>query len=257
MKTTEDRATQSARILLAGTDPKFRQQWKQGLPPKCTVHEIADREALTQSMTSLQPTVLILDLAMCAPEGVNGVRGLQQLCPSTKIMLLTDFPDPSEGVAALRLGAKGYCTKEIAAPLLKKAMEMIQEGQIWVERSVIPYLLGELATGQVQNNSQSAPAAAEAPSQDSPFDCLTPRERAVASLIADGAWNKEIAGRLNITEATVKAHLTAIFRKLGVTDRLQLGLFLARHAQGAPAAAHGAAESEPEKNSSPEHIRVG
>ncbi|TAL12198.1 MAG: response regulator transcription factor [Nitrospirae bacterium] len=229
MRTLERATSQASLLLVAGPDAKLRHQWRQGLPGKTTIQEVSEQGELERSLTAIRPAVLLLDLALCASEGIGRVPALQLLSPSTKIVLLTATPDAAEGVYALKVGAKGYCTRDITPPLLRKALEMILEGQIWVERSVIPYLLGELSS----LGAHKAPAAAPQEYQpDSPLDCLTPRERAVADLIAAGAWNKEIACRLNITEATVKAHLTAIFRKLGVTDRLRLGLLLTRYANG-------------------------
>jgi DNA-binding NarL/FixJ family response regulator len=220
-------------ILIAGANAKLRHQWRQGLTGRRTVYEVAERAELERSLTAFQPAVLLLDLALCDANRVGEVSTLQSLSPSTKVVLFTKNPDPAEGISALKMGAKGYCSKDIQPELLEKAVEMVQEGQIWVERAVIPFLLGELASA----GGHQAPISSPKLPQDNLLDCLTPRERAVADLIAAGGWNKEIACRLTITEATVKAHLTAIFRKLGVTDRLQLGLFLARHGQTGPKSA--------------------
>lgn len=242
-----ERASQRGLILIAGSSAKLRHQWRQGLPGRRVVHEVAERAELERSLTTLQPAVLFLDLALCTAAGVGEVSALQALSPATKIVLFTENPDPAEGVSVLQVGAKGYCSQEIRPELLEKAVEMVQEGQIWVERSVIPYLLGELASA----GGRKALSSSLEPPPDSPLDCLTPRERAVADLIAAGGWNKEIACRLTITEATVKAHLTAIFRKLGVTDRLQLGLFLARHGQTGPVSAQPFDHVQTPRNSDP------
>src|SRR5437660_355680 len=98
----------------------------------------------------------------------------------------------------------------------------------WIERTKLLHLLEEL-TSVREPRPEAAPLGA-----GDRLSRLTQREREVADLIASGASNREIALQLHVTEATVKAHLTATFRKLGVTDRLQLGLFLTRHA-GVPA----------------------
>jgi DNA-binding NarL/FixJ family response regulator len=174
-------------------------------------------------MASLKPTILLLDLALPNLGGVGGIRAIQRLSPPTKIVLLTGTPDEKEGISALKAGARGYCNTDIDAALLKKAVEMVQKGEIWVARKLIPHLLEELAslTERRQKDSPAKP--------DSRLDRLTPREREIVHLIGGGASNKEIASQLKVTEGTVKAHLTAIFRKTGLSSRLQLALFVAEH----------------------------
>ena len=201
----------------------MRKQWRQGLQEKFTVQEVADRSALETSLLGTKPAVLLLDLALRRFSGVGDIPAIQKLSPSTKIILLTGTPNEREGVFALKAGAKGYCEKGIPPVLLSKAVEMVLTDQIWVGRNVVPHLLEELA-GLSTRRLQDASAGA-----NSQLESLTPRERAVAGLVGDGASNKEIAGRLNITEATVKAHLTAVFRKLGLSDRLRLALFMAEN----------------------------
>src|SRR6266545_1634209 len=97
-------------------------------------------------------------------------------------------------------------------------VERVHDGEIWAERKLIARLLEEYASrgNELEQNRKS----------DRRLAPLTPREREIAFLIGAGASNKEIASRLRVGQGTVKAHLTAIFRKLGFSDRLQLGLFL-------------------------------
>ncbi len=106
------------------------------------------------------------------------------------------------------------------------ARDNAKKDKIWMDRDVLLRLLEELTARENPAQAGHAPGPVELLAR------LTHREREVADLISGGASNREIGQRLHVTEATVKAHLTAIFRKLGVTDRLQLGLFLARHARG-------------------------
>lgn len=213
----------SALVLIAGPDAGMRKQWRQGLQEKFAVQEVADRSALEASLLSTKPAVLLLDLALRRLSGVGDIPAVQKVSPSTKIILLTGAPNEKEGVYALKAGAKGYCEKGLPPALLCKAVEMVLTDQIWVGRNVVPHLLEELASLSARRLQD---ASAESFSQ---LESLTRRERAVACLVGDGASNKEIASRLSITEATVKAHLTAVFRKLGLSDRLRLALFMAEH----------------------------
>jgi len=98
-------------------------------------------------------------------------------------------------------------------------VDRVHDGEIWAERKLIPRLLEEYSS-----HPEEKPEGI--PKPDGRLDLLTPREREIAFLIGAGASNKQIASRLHVGEGTVKAHLTAIFRKLGFSDRLQLGLYL-------------------------------
>jgi DNA-binding NarL/FixJ family response regulator len=97
---------------------------------------------------------------------------------------------------------------------------VVQRGEIWIARGVVPLLLKRMTSlaRDRPDTSGSGP--------DNPFESLANREREVAELVSIGASNKEIAMGLSITEATVKAHLTSVFRKLKVSDRLRLALFV-------------------------------
>jgi DNA-binding NarL/FixJ family response regulator len=174
-------------------------------------------------MANLKPAFLLLDLALPGLGGVEGTPSIQRLSPVTSIILMTSTSNDREGLAALKAGARGYCSLDMDPQLLKKAVSCVVKGEIWVARNVFAPLLEEL-TSLTERQHKEFP-----PNLDTRLDRLTPREREIAQLIGGGASNKEIAGRLNITEATVKAHLTAIFRKLGLSDRLGLALFVTEY----------------------------
>lgn len=207
-------------VLLASPNAGVRRRWRQALQRVSGIHQAATRAALERHLAALKPATLLLDLAVPKLGGIDGVRALRRLSPSTKIILLTKAPREQEGISALKAGASGYCETDLNAALLRKAVEMVQKGEIWVRRSMIPHLLEELALLTHRRNRES-PAH-----RDRRLDRLTPRQREVVRLIGGGASNKEIASQLNVTERTVKAHLTAIFRKIGVSDRLRLALFV-------------------------------
>lgn len=139
---------------------------------------------------------------------------------STKTLVLTDTPAESEGIAALKAGARGYYSRAIDPAQLRKAVEVIQQGEIWLQRKLIPNLVAELMS--LMERRQREPEV----NPDARLEGLTVRQRLVADLIGRGACNKEIAAQLNTTERTVKAHLTETFRNLGVSDRLQLALLV-------------------------------
>ena len=174
-------------------------------------------------MAKLKPAVLLLDLALPRFGGVGGVAAIQQLSPPTKIVLLTSTPHYREGISALKAGVRAYCNTDIDPSLLKNAAEIVQIGEIWAGRNLISHLLKQVTS--LSDRRQKEPTA----ESNSPVNSLTLREHEIAHLIRCGASNKEIADQLNITERTVKAHLTAIFQKLRLSNRLQLAIFMTEH----------------------------
>jgi DNA-binding NarL/FixJ family response regulator len=134
-------------------------------------------------------------------------------------LVLTSCPDEREGVAALKAGAWGYSDRDIAPGLLTKALDAIQRGELWIGRKLISLLLEEL---RALSETSPSPRAGS----DGGLGRVSAREREVARLVGAGASNKEIASTLGITQSTVKAHLTATFRKLGIAGRLQLALVM-------------------------------
>lgn len=210
-------------VLIASPIAGVRSQWSEGLENRFPLYEVAETSSLERSMANLKPAILILDLALPGLGGVEGTPAVQRLSPMTAIILMTSTTNDREGLAALKAGARGYCNLEMDPVLLKKAVSVVVKGEIWVARNVFAPLLEEL-TSLTERRHKEFP-----PNLDTRLDRLTPREREIAQLIGGGASNKEIAGRLNITEATVKAHLTAIFRKLGLSDRLGLALFVTEY----------------------------
>lgn len=128
------------------------------------------------------------------------------------VMALSMAPSDDEGLAVLQAGACGYGHALLPATHLHQALEIIEKGQLWVGRALLARLLHRVD----ERLRPTSPPAWAVP--------LTPREQEVARLAAQGASNSVIATTLGITERTVKAHLTAVFAKLEVADRLQLAL---------------------------------
>lgn len=221
---------EKAMVLIASADAELRQRWARGLQNAYTIHEVGDQVDLKRSMTNSRFAVLLLDLDLPQIGGVKGVPAIQRLCPSSRIILFTSVHDEKEGICALKCGAKGYCKKEIEPSQLRKAVEVVQKGEVWVRRKTICQILAEVCSFSEKGQKDGPPLA------EVYLQYLTPRERQIALLVGEGAANKEIASRINISDRTVKAHLTSIFQKLQISDRLRLGLFVAgrNHAKPAP-----------------------
>jgi two-component system nitrate/nitrite response regulator NarL len=125
-------------------------------------------------------------------------------------------------IDALIAGCYGYCEIDAAAEVLPKAVGSVLKGDVWVPRQLIPTVIGMLAKLSSQGNQAGKPNR----DKKKNLDLLTHREIDVVRMLGEGLSNKSIATMLNISERTVKAHLTSIFQKLEVQDRLQLALFL-------------------------------
>jgi two-component system, NarL family, nitrate/nitrite response regulator NarL len=215
-------------VLIVSANARLRGGWIRSLKERFSVHEASDRAALERSLASQKPSVLLLDLALPQLNGVGDLYAIQGLSPSTKIILFTRTPDDSEAIKALKAGVKGYCCKDIDPALLTKVVDVAKKGEIWVGRKVISRFLDELASATERQRK-------ELPLKKSiNFDSLTPREHQIALLVGDGGNNREIADQLKISERTVKAHLTAVFRKIGLSDRLRLALLMANDQQVRP-----------------------
>lgn len=178
------------------------------------------REALPEA-EMMQPGSLleahggILWLRIGNNEGLDGALAAVRGSSPLAIVVLCDQPDEAGAAAAIAAGAAGYCNTHAAPEVLRQVALVVGNGGLWIGRSLMQRLIG--GTGKLLGQRQ--PGTRERWS-----DKLSEREREVARLVASGASNKEIAERLAITERTVKAHLGAIFEKLGVRDRLQLSL---------------------------------
>lgn len=148
------------------------------------------------------------------------IEGLGLRFGQTPCVVLSDQPTDEEALAAFAAGARGYCNTHATAQLLVQISSVVLQGGLWIGEPLMQRLIS--ATSRL-------PAAfpGEGGGQEWSKN-LTEREKEVASTLAKGASNKEIASALGITERTVKAHITAILEKLQVRDRLQLSLIVNR-----------------------------
>jgi len=160
-----------------------------------------------------------------AQEGVIGdawVRDIAALAPQVPIVVLSNVPENAQGLAVLGAGASGYCSALSLPIVLRQVAGVVQHGGLWVGPQLMRRLMQGLAT------RQHGPEPA--------LETLSQRERQVAEAASRGSTNKEIARTMGITERTVKAHLSAVFDKLGVRDRMQLSLLV----NGVEASTHAA-----------------
>jgi DNA-binding NarL/FixJ family response regulator len=220
---TPAKSHRSPTILIASPWHDVRRRWRRWLEGRFRVVEAGRPSDIESGIACSRPNAVVLDVVLLP---VDGIGAISRWSPLTKVLLMVGAPDEAEAVSVLKAGARGYCPRDGGIALVRQAVEVVQEGGIWIEGRVAARLVAELRSIESQPRNANVP-------QIGGLDGLTSREYDVARLIACGARNKEIATRLHITEATVKAHLTAVFRKFGLTDRLHLGLLLSQLEQQA------------------------
>ena len=166
---------------------------------------------------SARPDIIILDLILGDDDGLTFLPELREVSPTSRVVVLTGVANPDSHRMAIRRGAMGIVLKEHAAELLLKAIQKVHEGEVWIDRSMMGSVLQDLnRPGDID------PEKAKIRS-------LTEREREVIALVGEGLKNRQIAERLFVTETTITHHLSSVFSKLEVSDRLELLIYAFRH----------------------------
>jgi two-component system nitrate/nitrite response regulator NarL len=182
------------------------------------------KEALAEAR-SLQPDVIVLDLDLGDDSGLHIIPELLEASPQSRIVILTGVRDPQAQRQSILAGALGVVPKDRAADVLIKAIRRVNAGEAWLEPSLMAGVLSDVSRASRQK--QTDPEIEKIAS-------LTAREREVVALIGEGIRNKEIADRLFISETTVRHHLTSIFSKLEVSDRVELLVYAFKHGLAEP-----------------------
>ena len=196
--------------LLITTDPEVRSRWSGAFPGAACVASVDDAldhvDAETIVWLHLPP-----DPAAAAEHVWSGAA----LLAPARIVALSDTPSDEQALALMERGAAGYCHSHAGAAMLRQVETVVGNHGLWVGPNLLRRLIAS-TLGSVPRK----------PVVTGPLSSLSAREREVALAVSRGASNKEIARELLITERTVKAHLSAIFLKLGVRDRLHLALMM-------------------------------
>jgi len=202
------------RILIADDHPIMRDGLRRLLEAErdfVVAGEARDGHEAVTVTRQLEPDLLLLDFLMPGAPCLEVLRTLTATPLSTRTLLLTANIEPDEIVKALQLGARGVVMKDAASELLMKAIRVVMEGQYWIGRESVAGLVETFRSHMCESVDRRLG--------------LTPRELEIVTTVTAGFTNKEIAQRFSLSEETVKHHLTRIFSKLGVSNRLELALF--------------------------------
>lgn len=178
-------------------------------PDMEVVATAADGAEAVAICRTMKPDVVLMDLEMPVMDGIEATRAILAEAPETTVLVLTSFSDRRQITGALDAGAVGYLLKDASADDVVDGIRIA-------------------AGGGSPLDPRAARSLLEAKSAPDPLAGISPREREVLALLLDGMPNKLIARRLEISEKTVKSHLTSIFRRIGVSDRVQAVLWVER-----------------------------
>jgi DNA-binding NarL/FixJ family response regulator len=185
------------------------------------VGEAVDGEEVVRVLNQCCPDVLLLDIKM---EKINGLQILPRIVEQyaqLRVIVVTAQISQAESVKAIKDGARGIILKHAASEFLIKGIRKVFEGELWADTSTMTRVVESLSQ-KYRGDRDSERDRKE----------LSQREREVVGLVASGCRNKEIANKLFISEQTVKTHLSNIFQKLEISDRLELALYAMRNGMG-------------------------
>lgn len=196
--------------ILVSADTELRSRWRAAFPGSRaagSIEEAARADA---------PGLLVWLHIDASPEAAaTAVESARRLLPKGRLVVLSDTPSDDQALDLMQRGAAGYCHSFAGSTMLHQVATVVSNEGLWVGPNLLQRIIR--ASG-----AQVRPG----PGSDVALDVLSAREREVADQVGQGSSNKEIARQLDITERTVKAHLSAIFLKLGVRDRLHLALLM-------------------------------
>ena len=178
------------------------------------IEEAADGYECLEKIQTVKPDVLLLDINMPKKNGIEVLEEIRKKNMDVKVLILTVHNEVEYLLKAVDIGVEGYILKESESAELKKAINCIVNGENYIQPSLVPALNSRL----INRNRDKVK-----------IDSLTKREMQVLVNVANGMFNKEIALNLNISERTVKNHISNIFKKIEVNDRTQAAVFAIRN----------------------------
>lgn len=205
------------KIMIADDHSMIREGLKSLLELEGDIQVVEEAEDGVDCLEKLKictPDVLLLDINMPRKNGLEVLQTLKSSKSKVKVLVLTVHNEVEYLMKAVDIGVDGYILKDSESAELKKAIFSIVEGENYIQPSLIPALNSKM----IEKNRD-----------EGKIESLTKRELEVLKLLAVGMYNKEVAEKLNISERTVKNHVSNIFKKIEVTDRTQAAVFAIRN----------------------------
>jgi DNA-binding NarL/FixJ family response regulator len=219
--------TDKIRIAIADDHPIFRDGLCRLLSLEedfVVVAQVNDGLQVSEVLRQYEPDILLLDLNMPGLSGLATLQRVQAANSKTRVILLTASDNQNEFVQALKLGSCGIVQKQTATELLVDSIRRVHAGELWMDsRTTTAVIQRFVSPGDLPGPASSAAH------RDQSRSPLSPREREIVHLTAQGFKNGDIAAKLSLSEQTVKNHMHNIFHKLGVSDRLELVLHAVEH----------------------------
>jgi len=179
------------------------------------VGEVDDGAGVVAAVRAHRPDVVLMDIRMARTDGITATAALRRLAAPPQVIVLTTFQADEQVMSALRAGASGFLVKDTPPAEIINAVRLVASGDAVISPSVTRTLLSHFGAGQESDRRRAASQR---------LATLTDREREVATAIGSGASNAEVAVALFLSEATVKAHVSRLFDKLDVVNRVQLAI---------------------------------
>jgi DNA-binding NarL/FixJ family response regulator len=205
--------THRPRVILADDHAMFREGLAFLLPPEMElVAAVANGKELLEAAQRLQPDLIVADVTMPELGGLDALRTLRDEGVEARVVILTVHAEPTLATEAVRAGALGYVVKHAAGDELQQALRSAAAGRTYLSPLVSGEVLRRLAQGE-----------------RTPADMLTPRQREVLRLLAEGRRVKEIAAELGLSVRTVETHKYELMRLLDIDNTVDLVKFAIRH----------------------------
>lgn len=205
------------RVMIADDHELVREGLKQLLELDGDIEIVSEAGNGTECLEKLKkvkPDVLLLDINMPGQNGIEVLQKIRDRNMHTRVLILTVHNEVEYLVKAVDIGVNGYLMKDSTSEELKKAIYSVMNNENYIQASLTPLLNSRLVARDIDKEK---------------IDSLTKREMEVLIKISNGMSNKEIANNLNISERTVKNHISNIFKKIDVSDRTQAAVFAIRN----------------------------
>src|SRR5829696_4465670 len=216
---TESQPARVLRVLVVDDHEVVRQGLAALLDRREGFQVVAEAGTVAESLDQArrhQPDIVVMDVRLPDGSGIEACREIRAEMPATRVVMLTSYPDEEAVLSAIVAGASGYLLKQIRSRDLVAALEAVGRGESLLDPAVTERVLQrvrQIASGELHDELSG----------------LTPQERKILLLVAEGKTNKEIAGEVFLSDKTVKNYVSSILAKLNLERRAQAAAFVARN----------------------------